>query len=98
MNNKVSQGIMLTDQYQFTMTQLYYKMGLHYTPVQFEHFFRSYPDYGSHKAGYCINAGLECLLNWMDNSIFGDEEINYLKSQTGNMGTRVFSNDFLDWL
>ena len=98
MNNKVSEGIMFTDQYQFTMAQLYYKMGLHDTLVQFEHFFRNYPDYGSHKAGYCINAGLESLLNWMDDSIFGDKEINYLKSQTGNMGTRVFADDFLDWL
>jgi hypothetical protein len=36
-----------------------------YKKVQFDHFFRDYPDYGTHKAGYCINAGLEWLLNWM---------------------------------
>ena len=47
------------------MAQLYFRMGLHEQPVQFDHFFRHYPDYGTHQAGYCINAGLEWLLDWM---------------------------------
>jgi hypothetical protein len=58
-NQKVTEGFLFIDQYELVMAQLYFKMGVHEQPVQFEHFFRDYPDYGSHKAGYCINAGLE---------------------------------------
>ena len=61
-----AQGILFTDQYQLTMAQLYFRHGLHERPALFEHFFRSYPDYGDHKAGYCINAGMEWLLDWID--------------------------------
>ena len=53
----LASGILFTDQYQLTMAQLYFRNGLHEIPVQFDHFFRSYPDYEGHKAGYCINAG-----------------------------------------
>ena len=53
------EGILFTDHYQLTMAQLYFRAGLHEKQVQFDHFFRRYPDYDSHQAGYCINAGLE---------------------------------------
>ncbi len=98
MDNKIAEGILFTDQYQLTMAQLYYRFGLHETHAQFDHFFRNYPDYGSHKAGYCVNAGLEWLVDWMKNAAFGDEEISYLKTQTGQMGAPVFTDDFLAWL
>ena len=97
-DRKVAEGILFTDQYQLTMAQLYYRMGLHEKQVQFDHFFRSYPDYGTHKAGYCINAGLEWLIDWMRSAHFGNKELDYLRSQTGNAGTRVFQDDFLAWL
>ena len=51
-------GILSTDAYQLTMAQLYLRAGLHERRVRFEHFFRSYPDYGDHQAGYCVAAGL----------------------------------------
>lgn len=63
-----------------------------------DHFFRDYPVYGLHQAGYCINAGLEWLLDWMHRPYFRDEEIELLRSQTGRAGTRVFNDDFLGWL
>lgn len=91
-------GILFTDQYQLTMAQLYFTAGLHETEVQFDHFFRSYPDYGLHKAGYCINAGLETLVKWIMESSFGEAEIQYLSSQTGATGERLFRDDFLKWL
>lgn len=94
----LAEGILLTDQYQFTMAQLYYRMGLHDRMAQFDHFFRSYPDYGQHQAGYCINAGMEWLLDWMEGLEVRDEEIEHLKSQTGSTGEPVFEDDFLDWL
>jgi nicotinate phosphoribosyltransferase len=93
-----AEGILFTDEYQLTMAQLYYRMGLHERPAQFDHFFRSYPDYGAHKAGYCINAGLEWLLDWMQEARFRDEDIAYLRNQKGQTGERIFSDDFLDWL
>lgn len=93
-----AEGILFTDQYQLTMAQLYFRMGLHEKHAQFDHFFRSYPDYGQHKAGYCVNAGLEWLVNWMREVRVRDEDIELLKSQTGNTGERVFEDDFLAWL
>ena len=97
-DRRFAEGILFTDEYQLTMAQLYFRQGLHERRVQFDHFFRSYPDYGSHQAGYCINAGLEWLLDWLGEARFGDEEIAYLRSLTGQGGTRLFGEDFLDWL
>jgi nicotinate phosphoribosyltransferase len=93
-----AEGILFTDMYQLTMAQLYYRHSLHERNAQFDHFFRSYPDYGDHKAGYCINAGLAWLLDWMEQSRFGEEEIEYLRQQRGMTGQRLFAEDFLNWL
>ncbi|MBS1252175.1 MAG: Nicotinate phosphoribosyltransferase pncB2 [Anaerolineales bacterium] len=97
-DRETAEGILLTDEYQLTMAQLYYRMGLHEKRAQFDHFFRDYPDYGAHKAGFCINAGLEWLLNWMGDAHFREEDIDYLRSQTGRTGRRTFDDDFLNWL
>jgi nicotinate phosphoribosyltransferase len=94
----VAEGILLTDQYQLTMAQLYFRMGLHEKPAQFDHTFRSYPDYGIHQAGYCINAGLEWLLDWMKEAHFGEQEIEVLRNHKGGAGKPLFAEDFLDWL
>jgi nicotinate phosphoribosyltransferase len=91
-------GILLTDQYQFTMAQLYYRMGIHETNAQFDHFYRSNPNYGVHKAGYSVYAGLESLIDWLDRATFGAEEINYLRSQKTSTGKQLFEDDFLNWL
>ena len=95
---KTAEGILFTDQYQLTMAQLYYRTGLHEKNVQFDHFFRNYPDYGTHKAGYCINAGLEWIVNWMQTAHFRKEDIEYLRSQTTTTGRQLFNKDFLAWL
>lgn len=92
------EGALLVDLYELTMAQLYFREGIHETPALFEHFFRSYPDYGSHQAGYCIQAGLEGLLDWMERWRFGDTEIDYLRGLTGRSGGRMFQDDFLEWL
>jgi nicotinate phosphoribosyltransferase len=92
------EGILFTDEYQLTMAQLYYRAGLHETEVQFDHYFRRYPSYDSHQAGYCVNAGLEWLLDWMREARFRADDIDYLRSQRDNAGERLFADDFLDWL
>jgi nicotinate phosphoribosyltransferase len=95
---RTAEGILFTDQYQLTMAYLYFRVGLHEKHVQFDHFFRHYPNYGVHQAGYCINAGLEWLLDWMLDARFRDEDINYLRGQTGRTGKPLFGDDFLAWL
>jgi nicotinate phosphoribosyltransferase len=95
---QLAEGILFTDEYQFTMAQMYFRLGLHDKPAQFDYFFRDYPDYGAHKAGYCINAGLEWLLNWMQAARFGQPELDCLRAQTGRGGQPLFSADFLRWL
>ena len=93
-----AEGILFTDEYQLTMAQLYFRLRMHETPVLFEHFFRSYPSYGMHKAGYCINAGLEWLLDWMAEARFRPQDLDYLRGQRSGSGEQLFDEDFLAWL
>jgi len=97
-DRETAEGFLYTDEYQLTMAQLYFRMDLHEKEGQFDHFFRHYPDYGLHKAGYCITAGLEWLVDWMQSVHCRDEDIAYLKSQTNSLGGRIFADDFLEWL
>lgn len=97
-DKSTAEGILFTDQYQLTMAQLYYRMGVHEKPAQFDFFFRDYPDYGVHKAGYCIMAGLEWLTDWMRNVRFRKEDLDYLSAQRGRTGKPIFDRDFLNWL
>lgn len=93
-----AEGVLFTDMYQLTMAQLYFRIGFHEKFVQFDHFFRDYPEYGSHKAGYCINAGLEWLVDWMRDTRFQDRDIEYLETLTTRQGNQLFDKDFLSWL
>ncbi len=94
----LARGILFTDFYQLTMAQLYFRAGLQEEPVQFDYFFRTLPDYGEHRAGYCVHAGMETLLEWMAEAAFKEAEISALSSLTGKEGTPLFGPDFLDWL
>ena len=93
----ISRGALLTDQYQLTMAQLYFRHGLHERDARFEHFFRRYPDYGEHEAGYAINAGWGWLGRWADRARFGAEERDALRAHRVE-GHRLFSDDFIEWL
>ncbi|MBC7235718.1 MAG: nicotinate phosphoribosyltransferase [Chloroflexi bacterium] len=95
---KLAEGILFTDMYQLTMAQLYFRTGLQERPAQFDHFFRTYPNYGSHQAGYCINAGLEWLLDWMKRARFHEEELECLRGEKSRTGGRLFGDDFIAWL
>jgi nicotinate phosphoribosyltransferase len=94
----MANGALYTDFYQLTMAQLYFQEDMHDTRARFEHFFRSYPDYGEHQAGYCINAGLNWFLDWLEGLSFEEEELNQLRNHTTREGERQFSDDFLGWL
>jgi nicotinate phosphoribosyltransferase len=92
------EGVLFTDEYQLTMAQLYFRLGLHEHLAQFDHFFRSYPDYGDHQSGYCINAGLAWLHEWMANIGFRPQDVEALRLQRDSAGKQLFGDDFLNWL
>lgn len=94
----LTHGPFFTDFYQLTMAQVYFRLGLHERPALFEHVFRSYPDYRRHQAGYCINAGLETFVQWLQSARFSDAEIDVLRAQRSSGGAPLFSSDFLHWL
>lgn len=94
----LKQGILYTDFYQLTMAQVYFRMGLHERTARFEHFFRRYPNYGAHQAGFCITAGLQPLVEWMQTVRFGEQEIAALRAQQAGNGEPLFQEDFLAWL
>ncbi len=96
--DRLTTGILFTDAYQLTMAQVYFRLGIHERPALFEHFFRSYPNYGSHSAGYCISAGLQTLVEWMPRARFGPPELEVLRELKGRNGARLFGEDFLHWL
>ena len=84
--------------YQLTMAQLYFRQGMHERSVQFDYFFRSYPDYGRHAAGYCVAAGLEWLLDWMEGFRFTEGDLELLRGVRSSTGGQLFEDDFLNWL
>ena len=51
-----------------------------------------------HQAGYCISAGLECLVDWVETSVFNKTEIEALKTVKDRKGQPLFTADFLAWL
>lgn len=91
-------GLLGTDQYQLAMAQVYWKEGLAERPAQFDYFFRKYPDYGNHQAGYCVTAGLGWLLAWMETVRFEAQDLELLGQQRTATGTKRFDSAFLDWL
>lgn len=91
-------GVLYTDFYQLSMAQLYFRQGLHETRAQFDHFFRSYPDYGGHRAGFCVNAGMATLVDWLRAARFTDDAIDAVAAHRDRRGDAIFRADFLDWL
>jgi nicotinate phosphoribosyltransferase len=96
--NDISRGFLFTDLYELTMAQHYFRAGIHETPAQFDYFFRNYPDYGAHKAGYCIHAGLEWLMQYIETTQFNQTDMQRLREIKRPSGAGLFEDDFLDWL
>lgn len=78
---------LLTDLYELTMMQGYFKTGNN-TPAVFDAFYRRNPSGG----GYAISAGLKQVLDYVDNLRFTEGDIEYLRS----LG--MFEEDFLEYL
>ena len=79
---------LLTDLYELTMMQGYFRNKDQNETVIFDAFYRSNP-MGS---GYAINAGLAQVIDLINNLHFSQEDIDYLKS------LQIFDQDFLDYL
>jgi len=94
----VTEGVLFTDQYQLTMAQLYWRYGLHERPASFDYFFRRYPDYGRHQAGYAVFAGLGWLLDWIESTRVRPVDLDHLRAQRRSTGEPRFEEGFLAWL
>lgn len=79
---------LLTDLYELTMMQGYFRNIDRNETVIFDAFYRSNPNGG----GYAISAGLEQLISYIKELHFAPQDIKYLAS------LHIFDKDFLDYL
>jgi nicotinate phosphoribosyltransferase len=93
-----TRGPLFTDMYELAMAQVYVAEGLSERQAQFDYFFRSTPDYGTHQAGFCVSAGLGPFLAWLGSLHIDTTHVDALAALASPTGQRVFSDEFLDWL
>ena len=79
---------MIMDLYEMTMANGFFTSDMKDTITYFDMFFRRVPDDG----GYAIMAGIEQLIEYMNDLHFTDEDIAYLE------GLHLFSPEFIDYL
>lgn len=79
---------MLMDMYELTMANGLFDSEYRDTITYFDMFFRRVPDNG----GYAIMAGLDQLIDYMNNLSFDESDIEYLK------GLNLFSEEFIKYL
>ena len=79
---------MLFDFYEMTMANGYFRKGMKDRITYFDIFFRRVPDGG----GFAIAAGLEQLMEYIEDLHFDEEDIEYLR------GKGLFEEDFLQYL
>ena len=76
------------DLYELTMSNGIFDSEMRDETVYFDMFFRRVPDDG----GYAVMAGIEQLIEYMNNLEFDESDIAYLK------GLKLFSEDFIEYL
>ncbi|MGI6279550.1 MAG: nicotinate phosphoribosyltransferase [Acutalibacteraceae bacterium] len=79
---------MIMDLYELTMANGLFDSEMRDTISYFDMFFRRVPDNG----GFAIMAGIEQLIDYMENLRFSDDDIKYLE------GLNLFRSDFIDCL
>ncbi len=86
---KISRNLtMLFDYYEMTMANGYFKKGMGDMIAYFDVFYRSNPDNG----GYAIAAGLEQVIEYINDLRFDEDDIAYLRAKGG------FDEAFLAYL
>ena len=88
MKNSKLNLTMIMDLYELTMANGIFNSDMRDTVSYFDMFFRRVPD----KGGYAIMAGLEQLIEYMENLKFEEEDIEYLRS------LNLFCDEFIDYL
>ena len=83
---------LLTDLYELTMMQGYFKTGNRDVAV-FDAFYRSNPC----KGGYAIFAGLEQVIDYIKNLHFTDGDIEYLRGLNTDYSPSNYGTDTNDW-
>lgn len=79
---------MLVDFYEITMANGFFENGRGNQTAYFDMFFRKVPD----NAGYAIMAGVEQIIEYIENLNFTKEDIEYLRKKN------IFSEKFLEYL
>ena len=79
---------LLTDFYELTMANGYFRNGMQDEIAYFDMFFRQAPD----NAGFAVMAGLEQLITYLKGLRFTEEDIEFLRSKG------CFGEEFLDYL
>ncbi len=79
---------MLVDFYELTMANGFFENGKGTETVYFDMFFRKVPD----NAGYAVMAGVQQVIEYIENLSFTAEDIEYLRSKN------MFCEDFLHYL
>lgn len=86
--NTIENFSILSDYYEFTMGNGFLDNGYADTIAYFDLYYRNIPDDG----GFAIAAGLEPLIEYIQNLHFGEEEISFLREKG------IFSEEFLGLL
>ncbi len=76
---------MLVDFYELTMANGFFENGRGEEIAYFDMFFRKVPD----NAGYAVMAGVQQVIEYLENLTFTADDISYLRSK------KIFSEDFL---
>lgn len=79
---------LLCDFYEFAMANGYFEAGIGDKIVYFDMFYRTVPD----NASYSIAAGLEQVIDYIENLHFSDEDIDFLRTK------EIFHEEFLEYL
>ncbi|MFB9862023.1 nicotinate phosphoribosyltransferase [Rufibacter immobilis] len=85
---------LLTDMYQLTMAQGYWKKGMAEQEAVFHLYFRKNP----FKGGYTVSAGLADAIDLLRHFRFTASDLDYLRSLTGSQGQPLFEQGFLEHL
>ena len=85
---------LMTDLYELTMAQGYWKSGHAHTQACFYAFFRENPFGG----GYSIFCGLDQVARLIEDFCVTEQDIEYLASLDAPAGGKLFDREFLDWL
>ncbi len=86
-NYKDDSLMLHTDLYQINMAETYWEDGIAEKNAVFEVYFRKLPFHN----GYAVFAGLERVIQYLENLHFSEDDIDYLREEG-------FKEDFLDYL